>query len=493
MLVIRSFTLIAVFLLVTATGVMAQSHGNVASPDASGDEQVRLPDMGDPASRTLSVAQERKLGEELIREVRLRVPISDDAEVRHYIQDLGQRLLSHADGPDFAYEFFVVESNAINAFAMPGGRVGINSGLIVRSRSESELAAVMAHEIAHVTQRHIARSMDAGRGSGLQMIGVMIAAILLGMQDADMGSAAAMAGMAGSVQSQINYTRTHEREADNIGIGILAGAGLDPDGMPRFFERLQQATQYLERPPEFLSTHPVTENRIADSRARAQSYRDTDVRESAMFGFMRARLIRSGADTPENAERHFRDAMEDSEGRQLAAAKYGLALTLIDLDRPAEARRLLEELLDSEGEYVPFYTAMAEAERAAGNLEEGRELYRLGLTLFPENYPLTLKLAETLIQDGQPDEARELVRQHLRRHGPDPHLHQLHARAAAASDRPHESKLAMAEFYQMNGQIRLAVDQLNQVANAPDAALNDRSRAVSRRQELVRLFEDQDQ
>jgi len=451
---------------------------------------LRLPDIGDPAGRTLSVSQERRLGESLIREVRQRVPLSDDPELRHYIQDLGNRLLSQVEGPDFAFEFFVVESSAINAFAMPGGYIGINSGLIMRSQSESELAAVMAHEIAHVTQRHIARSLDASRGSGLRTLGIIMAAILLGMQDPEAGSAAVMAGVAGSIQDQINYTRAHEREADNIGIRILAGAGLDPQGMPRFFERLDQATQYMERPPEFLSTHPVTQSRIADSRARAQSYGQVEANESAMFGFMRARLIAARAESPESAERHFRAAADN--GQASADARYGLALALIKQNKGKEARQLLEKLLESEGEHVPFYIALGHAQRVAGNHEESRNILRLGLTLFPENYPLTVELANALIQDDKPDEARELVRRHLQRHGPDVHLYRLHGQSAALAGRPHEGKMAMAEYYQMNGQLRLAVDQLNQVVDASDAEISDRSRAVSRRQELTRLFEARD-
>lgn len=483
-LIYTSLLMLATMAIVGA----ASQHGS--QPDWETDSgQLQLPDIGDPASQTLSVSQERRLGEELIREVRQRVPLSEDPELRYYVQDLGNRLLSHTETPDFPFEFFVVDSPAINAFAMPGGYIGVNSGLIMRAQSESELAAVMAHEIAHISQRHIARSLDASRGSGLRTLGILVAAILLGMQDPDMGSAAAMAGMAGSIQDQINYTRTNEREADNIGIRILAAAGLDPEGMPRFFERLEQATQYMDRPPEFLSTHPITQNRISDSRARAQRYGRVEIRESPMFGFMRARLIASKANSPDEAERHFRAALDGERDEQHSAALYGLSLTLLQQDKTDEARQLLEDLLDAEGEYVPFYTALAQVAQQAGKTEQRLELYRLGLTLFPENYPLTVGLADTLIHNDQTDEARSLLRRHLQRHGPDLHLYRLHAQAAAAAGRSHESKLAMAEYYQMHGQFRLAVDQLNQVADAADADINDRSRAVSRRQELIRQFE----
>ncbi len=475
----RYLTVLFVMLLAAAVTAVADT----------GHRDTRLPDIGDPASRTLSVSQEKRLGEELIREVRQRVPISDDAEVRHYIQDLGNRLLSHAETPDFDFEFFVVDSNTINAFAMPGGYIGINTGLIMRTENESELAAVMAHEIAHVTQRHIARSLDATRGSGLRTLGILLAAILLGVHDPDMGSAAAMAGMAGSIQEQINYTRAHEREADNIGIRILASAGLDPEGMPRFFERLDQATQYADRPPEFLSTHPVTQNRIAESRSRAQSYGRTEVRESEMFNFMRARLVVAKADDADSAIRHFRAASDNGDGVTRLAARYGLALAHIRKGDADQAMDIINELLESDDGHVPLYMALAEAQREADRYDDAISTYELALTLFPENYPVTIGLAEALIHNNRADEARDLVRRQIRRRGPDMDLYRLQARAAAAAGRPFESRLAMAEYYQMSGRFRLAVDQLNQIIDSPDAEINDRSRAVSRRQEIVRLFE----
>ena len=478
-------THLTVFLIALAIGITAVGADSERSP-------IRLPDIGDPAGRTLTVSQEKRLGDSLIREVRQRIPLSDDPELRHYIQDLGNRLLASADNPGFDFEFFVVDSGTVNAFAMPGGNIGMNSGLIMRTQSESELAAVMAHEIAHVTQRHIARTLDATRGSGLRTLGIIMAAILLGMQDPEMGQAAAMTGIAGSIQEQINYTRAHEREADNIGMQILAGAGLDPHGMPRFFERLQQATRFLDRPPEYLSTHPVTDNRISDSRARAQAYGERESTESPMFDFMRARLIAQKADSGEAAERHFRAAMENAESdEQRAYAEYGYALALMRKDRFTDAEQTLERVMDTLGEHVPIFSAMATAAREDGRLSESISRYELGLSLFPHNYPLTVGLAEALLEADEPMEARELVRRQLQRSGPDAHLYRLHGQAAAEAGRPHEGRLAMAEHYQMYGRLQLAVEQLNQVIDASDADINTRSRAISRRDQLVQLFETQ--
>ncbi len=455
------------------------------------DSGNRLPDMGDSASRSLSVTQERRLGEELIREVRQRFPLHEDPEIQFYIQDLGQRLLTRAEGPDFQYNFFVVDNHNINAFAMPGGNIGIYTGLIVRTQSESELAGVMAHEIAHVTQRHIARRIEDSRGSGLRTLGMLMAAILVGMADPELGGAAAMTGMAGTVQEQLNYSRNHEREADNIGMRILVDAGLDPEGMPRFFERLQQATQFQSRPPEFLSTHPVTENRIADSRARAQGYGQRNVQESAMYGMIRAKLLVERADNADNAIRHFRSALEnDSDGRH---ARFGLALALTQKGDTEEAKQLINGLIDDYGEHALYFGALARAQKEAGAREEALATYELALELFPHNPPLTQGYADLLLLVDRPDRARSVLQRQIQRTGPDMGLYQRLAQASAAAGRPHEGRMAMAEYYQMRGQLRLAVEQLNQVINAADADVYDKSRAVSRRQELTRDFERRNQ
>ncbi len=467
--------------------------GTLGSGAVTTDDRMRLPDLGDPASETLSVAEERLLGQQLIREVRLRVPMSDDPELRHYIQDLGQRLAARADTPDMDYNFFVVESPAINAFAMPGGHIGINRGLIERTRSESELAGVMAHEIAHVSQRHIARRLDDTRGGGLQTLGIVLAAILMGTQDADLGSAAAIGGMAGSIQEQLNYSRAHEREADNIGIRILADAGLDPEGMPRFFERLAEAHQHQQRPPEYLSTHPVTESRIAESRARARGLANGTPEESVTFGLLRAKLLVARAADAEAAIRHFEAELEDGDigGERAVAARFGLALARLEDERPEEAIEAIEALIEDEGEHPSYFIALARAQHAADRPEAALETLTLGLELFPGHYPLSVYTARQQLRLDKPMEARELVRRQIQRHGGDGALHRLHAEAASAAGLEYESMLAMGEHYYFQGNLRLALDQLDRVANAAEAEVQQRSRAVSRQRDIRRELESQ--
>lgn len=461
--------------------VIAIAGGAFAPAGAAND--LRLPDLGSAASGTLSVAEEKRLGRELIREVRRRVPIVDDPELRDYVQDLGERLVSRANTPDMAYEFFVVDSPAINAFAMPGGYIGINRGLIEETRSESELAAVMAHEIAHVTQRHIARRMADSEGAGLQTLGIILAAILMGTQDAQMGSAAAIGGMAGSIQQQLNYSRSHEREADNMGIRILADAGLDPEGMPQFFERLARATRHQQRPPEFLSSHPVTESRIAESRSRARGIGETDTQESTTFGLMRAKLLVARANDPEAAIRHF-EADEGGVGLDATAKRFGLALAHLEDADLDQAEQALEELLDEQGEHAAFYIALARVDRERGNDEAALERLQLGLDLYPGDYALTIHAAHALLRLDRPMDARALVREQIRRYGGDGALHRLHAEAATEAGLDYEGMLALGEHYYYEGDLRQALEQLNRVADASQADVQQRSRAVSRRQAI---------
>ena len=234
--------------------------------------QIQLPDFGDSSSKAFSNADERAIGEAFMREIRSRLTIVDDPEVEQYIQWIGYRLVSESDYYNLGFTFFVVADNQINAFAAPGGYIGANSGLITASESESELAAVLAHETAHVTQRHIARSIELAGRNNIPAIAGLIAAIIIGTQNSQAGAATAAAVVGGQAQKQIDFTRANEKEADRVGMQLLESSGFDPRAMPAFFEKLQSESRYYRKPPEFLSTHPVTTARIADTRGRAEQF-----------------------------------------------------------------------------------------------------------------------------------------------------------------------------------------------------------------------------
>lgn len=444
-------------------------------------EPLRLPDMGDPSSVTLSTAEERVLGQSVMEEVRRQLPLAQDPEINAYIQDLGTRLAAHADA-DLRFDFFVVDDPAVNAFALPGGYIGVNTGLVRQAESESELASVLAHEIAHVTQRHIARRIAASEGASWRNAALLVAAILIGSQNPEAGNAAAMAGMASSIQQQLNYSRRHEEESDRVGIRLLAAAGFDPNGMSRFFERLLRATRYQNRPPEYLSTHPVTESRIADSAQRARQYNGGEVFESPMFALMRAKLQVAGSAGSPEALGQLRKAAAQAKGEQVPVRRFALALALIEQDQLQEARQILQQLLQEHGEYSPYYVALAELEREAGQLDAALRHYRDGLSLYPGDLALTIGYARTLDAAGRPEQAWQELSGAVQQGPAQPALLRELARIAERAGRPVEARLAMAQHYQLSGDLPSALSQLEQILAGSRADDYQKARAAAYRE-----------
>ena len=263
--------------------------------------KIELPDMGDSSGTLITPAEEKEFGEAFFRSLHSQISINQDAEIQQYIQSIGQKLVANSDEPSHPFHFFVVMENDINAFAGPGGYIGVNSGLILMTEAESELASVMGHEIAHVTQRHLFRAAEAQSRLSIPTIAGTLAAILLGTQAPALGQAAIMAIQAGSVQFQINFTRENEEEADRVGMQILSSSHFDPRSMPTFFERLQQSTRYSGQAiPEFLRTHPVTASRISDTRGRAETYPYKQYPDSLDYQLTKAKIrVLTTTDTAE--------------------------------------------------------------------------------------------------------------------------------------------------------------------------------------------------
>ena len=259
----------------------------------------RLPDLGDVSQSDLSPVQERRLGEGIMREIRADRSYSDDAEISHYLNTLGYRLVS-AGGESHQEFDFPDPRSQINAFALPGGFIGVNR-LILAAQSESELASVVAHEIAHVTQKHIARMLVAQKQSAITSLAGLAVAILASRVSSELSQAAVVASQAGAVQSALNFTRDNEREADRVGFQSLEHAGFDPQAMPLFFERLQRSTRFYETAaPSYLRTHPLTYERIADMQNRAQNLHYRQVPDSLDFQLIRAKL-KALQDSPQDS------------------------------------------------------------------------------------------------------------------------------------------------------------------------------------------------
>lgn len=422
--------------------------------------------MGASVDSVLSPEQEKAIGKSFMRQVRAQMNVVDDPEIEGYIQSLGDTLAASTDERHSGFTFFVVGSKAINAFAAPGGYIGVNSGLITASQSESELAGVMAHEIAHVTQRHIARRFEAMDRMTGPMLAAMAAALLVGTQSPEAGLAAAAAAQGAAAQMQLDYTRNNELEADRVGIQTLANAGFDPAGMPDFFERLQRASRYYSRPPEFLSTHPVTANRIADTRGRAEQFPPVQRVESQSFYLVQAKLRVYTAKSPQEAVEYYRETLKTGQHASRVAARYGYALALARAGKRSEARNAMRRLYELSPDTVPFRAELAGLEMALRNTDKAMALYKEGLALYPGNRSLLDGYLTALIQVGQPDKARKLIRDYERYNDLNPTLYQLLARSEQKAGDEVGAHIAMGEYHYMRGNLKAAVDQYERALKA---------------------------
>jgi len=422
--------------------------------------QVQLPDFGDPSSSVFSAADERRIGEAIMREIRASLALIEDAEVDEFIQSVGYRIVSTSDAQNVGFTFFVVADDSINAFAAPGGYIGVNSGMILASENESELASVMAHEIAHVTQRHIARSVELADRSNIPAIAGIIAAILIGTQNPQAGQAAAAAVVGTRIQKQIDFTRANEQEADRVGMQLLERAGYDPRALPAFFENLQSASRYYRKPPEFLSSHPVTTSRIADALGRAEKFPFRHSDDSLDYLFVRAKLRVLTETDPEKAIGHFRRQVADDRQKNLPASSYGLALALDKAGHYRDASKILRELVDKYSSHMALRAALADNKLRSGDPNESLRLYAEGFGLFPDNKILVRGYAKALIGTGQSARALETIESYSRLHALDAPLYRIQAEAYQKVGRPAESHMALAEHYYRMGQLGSAIHQL---------------------------------
>ena len=455
--------------------------------------QTNLPELGDPSQTVLSGAQERKVGETIMQQIRASGGYLFDPEVSSYLNELGNRLVTAVPGAPFDFEFFAMADPTINAFALPGGFVGVNTGLILLTQTESELASVLGHEITHVTQHHMARSIVNQRDAALMSIAALAAAILASRSrsssSGDMTSAGIAAAQGLAIQSQIDFTRQNEEEADWLGFARTYAAGFDPNAMATFFERLMRASTWFEgNAPSYFRDHPETYQRIAEAQARAFTKPFRQVPDTLDFQMVRA-LLKSYEGTPKDAVFFFQDAIAEKKYNNEIAAHYGLVASYL---RAEDFKHAEEELarLEKIAPLHPMVEGVAgQVLMQSGQLKKAIARYEAALTRYPSKMQLIYDYPEALLKDNQPAKAAAFLSEQLQRFPGDGPLHQVASKAYAALGKQLLQHQHLAEYYAWQGNLRGAVTQLELAVKAGDGDFYQLSVAESRlravRQELA--------
>jgi predicted Zn-dependent protease len=443
-----------------------------------------LPDLGELERAGLSPQTERRLGERYMLEIRRDPAYFDDPEVAAYIGQLGQRLAAHIEGGHPAFEFFVVKDSMLNAFAMPGGFIGVHTGLILAARSESELAGVLAHEISHVTQSHLARSFGKQSQAQLAALLSLAVAALAARSNPDVAVGAAMAGQAAGIQQQLNYSRDFEREADRLGLNLLEQAGFDARGMVSFFERmLQFGRLYENNAPGYLRTHPLTTERITDMGNRVAQRPYRQVADSEEFGLVRARLkAQEGAAA--DAVSDFATQLKERKYLSEAVVRYGYAHALLRHNRLTEAAAEVATLRRLKLESPLLETLDAQVRLRRADMSGALQTLRAAVQRYPHVRTLSYALLETQLAAGDAAAAVAGTQKELQLTPGDARLFAMQAKAYAVMGKRLQQHRAQAEAYLLDGQLAAAIEQLELARKAGDGDFYEQSQVDARLREL---------
>jgi predicted Zn-dependent protease len=431
--------------------------------------QNTLPDLGGAGDTALSPQTERRIGESIMRDIRRDPSYIDDPEVAEYLGGVGARLTQETAGARHDFEFFALRDPAINAFALPGGFVGVHSGLLVATDTESELASVLGHEIAHVTQRHIARMIGQQQQMQIPVLAAIAAAILLGRTRPDLAAGATAAVQAGAVSSQLAFSRDYEREADRVGLQALAGAGFDPSAMAAFFDKLQRAARISDdgTMPGYLRTHPMTGDRIADAQNRAASLPYKQHLDTPEFQLVRAKL-RADVGDAGDAMTHFESALRDGRYASEAAARYGLANAELRARRAREADDEVARLRKSGAAGPMIETLAARVKQALGDSEGAAALLAQARARYPYSRPILYAHVAALLDAGRNQDAAGQLVEAVRNYPHDPRLLVLQSKTYAALGKRLLQHQAQAEVYVLQGSLPAAIEQLTLARAAGD-------------------------
>jgi|TARA_R110001592_G_scaffold166449_3_gene401501 predicted Zn-dependent protease len=439
-----------------AFGISLIAFGSLVFADNS--PRDNLPDLGDVTASRYSAQQEHDLGRMWLKMFRNSVKTVNDPLMQDYVEGLLYRLASHSELKDRRLETVIVDNATINAFAVPGGVIGVHNGIFLYTDNEAQLAGVLAHEIAHLSQRHFSRSMDNAKQSTIPTLaGLLAGVVLAATTGADAGIAAITATQAAALDSQLRFSRQHEQEADRLGMETLSKANMDPNGIPSMFVNMNANRRYARsKPPEFLLTHPLTDSRISDSANRARQYPRQVYTDNLNFQLMRMRAALQHSKNPEDLLKNW----QDDSGVNGEARRYGAVIALIALNRWQEADEQLAALLKDDGSRIAYQLAKADILVGQKRYGDAIRLLQSQLAIVPNNNPYTVKLAEVLQLDNQFDEADKVLSLQSRQRPNDPNLWYQLAEVRGLAGNILGVHIARAEYFILQAQFERAKMQL---------------------------------
>jgi beta-barrel assembly-enhancing protease len=434
-----------------AIGTLCMPAG-YANPD-------KLPSLGDGSSALISPQLEKRIGESFLRQVNANLTTVDDPLLKYYVGNQIAHLAQYSDLREAILSVVIIDDPNINAFAAPGGVLGINLGLILAAEDVHEYSSVVSHELAHLSQRHFARGIEEQRANTLPTLASLIAALILGAAGGGDAMIAAMSTAQAAAQAnQLRFSRERETEADRIGMNTMVRAGMDPNATSRMFERMQQAYRFTRKPPEFLLTHPLSETRIADARSQAMQYPAKEYEKSLDYHLMRVRtqvhFQKNHAQGIELYRSQLRENPKD------IAAGYGLALSLSKHGDHTEALTQVEALLNVNPQSILYNAAYAELLISADRTEHARRMLSQQLRLNPDNAPLSMLYAQALNADGMHDEAETVLTRQSQLRPNDVDVWYELAETAGLAGNITGVHLARADFFYLHGAYHRSIQHL---------------------------------
>jgi predicted Zn-dependent protease len=424
--------------------------------------QVRLPVLGDSLSGTISTQQEYEYGREFLRSARRQTPALGDPLIEEYVSNLTFKLAATSELTDHRLAFLMIDSEVLNAFAAPGGVVGVNAGLFLYAENEGEFASVLAHELAHISQRHYARTLEEQRNNRIPNMAGLLASLIIGAAaGGEAAQAAMMTTQAIGIDNQLRFSRNNEEEADRIGIRNLYNAGFDPNDMSGMFEHMLRESSFSQRPPEFMSTHPLDERRVSDARNRANALPAVDHVPNPEFLLMRERVLMHYARDFEAEIESRARKLPQLNGPEEDAARYGIALAQLKAGQYVLATESLDTLLRKEPARITYVMLEADIAIAAEDYPRALAILERNLKINPGNHPLTMNYASALTMAGRFQEAADVLEKHAIARPDDMQLWYDLAEVQGQAGNISKVHQARAEYFITVGDFARAREQLN--------------------------------